>query len=70
MGRAGQVRYLLDTHAVLWVTQTHPRLSLRVRQLAQAHEADAFGIAAITLLEIARLARSGEINFISDPAER
>lgn len=69
MGIAALVRYLLDTHAVLWVTETHQRLSPRVRLLTQAQEADHFRVAAITLLEIARLARTGEISFNSAPAE-
>ena len=63
------MKYLLDTHAVLWVTESSPRLSPRLRNLAQSHDADAFGIAAISLLEIARLARAGEITLMPDPAD-
>lgn len=63
------MKYLLDTHAVLWVTQISPRLSSRVRTLTETHEADDFRIAAITLLEISRLAHSGEITFTKNPPE-
>lgn len=63
------MKYLLDTHAVLWIAEASPRLSTRVRSLAQNHEADTFGLAAITLLEIARLAHAGEISLAPDPAE-
>jgi PIN domain nuclease of toxin-antitoxin system len=63
------VKYLLDTHAVLWVTQIHPRLSPRVKTLTGTHGAEDFRIAAITLLEISRLARRGEIIFTRDPRD-
>ena len=61
------MRYLLDTHAVLWVTQTHPRLSPRVQSLTEANGNDFFKIAAITLLEISRLTRQGEITLSQHP---
>ena len=61
------MNYLLDTHALLWVAESSPRLSARVRALAQAREAEAFGIATITLLEIARLAQHGEIVLAPTP---
>jgi len=63
------VRYLLDTHAVLWITQEAPQLSIRVRALAKANDTDQFGLAAITLLEIARLIKVGAITPTSSPAE-
>jgi len=63
------MRYLLDTHAVLWITEDTPRLSARVRTLAKSHEADSFGLAAITLVEISRLIKSGAITPNADPAE-
>lgn len=62
------MNYLLDTHAVLWVAESSPRLSAKVRTLAKAHAADAFAVAAISLLEIARKAHTGEIALVPDPA--
>lgn len=62
------MKYLLDTHAALWVAESSPRLSSRVRTLARNCSADQFGIAAISLLEIARKARTGEIDLQPDPA--
>ena len=63
------MNYLLDTHAVLWVTESFPRLSARVRALVENHDADAFGISAITLVEIAQLAHHGDIDLSPDPAD-
>jgi PIN domain nuclease of toxin-antitoxin system len=63
------MRYLLDTHAALWIAEASPRLSARVRALAQNHDADAFALAAISLLEIARKAHDGEIVLAPDPAD-
>jgi PIN domain nuclease of toxin-antitoxin system len=63
------MKYLLDTHAVLWITEDDFRLSARVRTLAKNHEADSFGLAAITLVEISRLIKSGAIAPNSDPVE-
>jgi PIN domain nuclease of toxin-antitoxin system len=62
------VKFLLDTHVVLWVAESSPRLSATVRTLAGKCDADDFGIAAISLLEIARKARTGEIDLSPDPA--
>ena len=62
------MKYLLDTHAVLWVVESSSRLSPRIRSLARSHAADAFGVAAISLLEIARKAHVGEITLAPDPA--
>lgn len=63
------MKYLLDTHAVLWIAEDSPRLSPRIRALAKNHDADTFGLAAITLLEIARLAKVGEITLSPEPAD-
>jgi PIN domain nuclease of toxin-antitoxin system len=59
---------LLDTHVVLWVAESSPRLSAKVRTLAGKCDADDFGVAAISLLEITRKARTGEIELAPDPA--
>lgn len=63
------MKFLLDTHAVLWIAESSPRLSARVKALARAHDTANFAIAAITLLEIARLAKTGEIALAPDPAD-
>ena len=62
------MNYLLDTHAVLWIVEASPRLSPKIRALARTHNADAFAVAAISLLEIARKAHTGEIGLAPDPA--
>jgi PIN domain nuclease of toxin-antitoxin system len=62
------MKYLLDTHAVLWIAESSPRLSPKVRALAAHSDADAFGVAAISLLEIARKAHTGEIDLQPDAA--
>jgi len=63
------MKYLLDTHAVLWIMADAPPLSAPVRMLAKSHEADSFGLAAVTLLEIARLVKAGTIMPNADPAD-
>ena len=62
------MNYLLDTHAVLWIVESSPRLSPKIRALAKTHRSDAFAVAAISLLEIARNAHTGEIDLAPDPA--
>jgi PIN domain nuclease of toxin-antitoxin system len=62
------VKYLLDTHAVLWIAESSPRLSAKVRTLAGKADAEDFGVAAISLLEIARKAHTGEIDLSPDGA--
>lgn len=63
------MKYVLDTHAVLWIAEDSARLSARVRTLARTHSGESFGIAAISLLEIARKAHDGEIILRPDPAD-
>ena len=62
------MKFLLDTHAVLWIAESSPRLSAKVRTLAAKGDADDFGVAAISLLEIARKAHAGEIDLSPDAA--
>ena len=62
------MKFLLDTHAVLWIVESSARLSPKVRTLAGNSDADDFGVAAISLLEIARKAHIGEIDLRPDPA--
>lgn len=63
------MKYLLDTSALLWLAEGSPRLSPKVRALALREEAASFGFSAITFLEIARLAKTGEIALTPDPAD-
>jgi PIN domain nuclease of toxin-antitoxin system len=60
------MKYLLDTHAILWVAESSPRLSSKVRVLASRSDSDDFAVAAISLLEIARKAHTGEIDLQPD----
>ena len=69
MERVRVVKYLLDTHALLWIAEGSTRLSPKVKTLAQREEAASFGFSAITLLEIARLAKTGEIVLAPDAAD-
>ena len=62
------MKFLLHTHAVLWIAESSPRLSPKIRTLAGKCDADDFAVAAISLLEIARRARTGEIDLAPDPA--
>jgi PIN domain nuclease of toxin-antitoxin system len=60
------VKYLLDTHVALWIAESSARQSPKVRALAENSDADDFGIAAISLLEIARKAQDAEIDLKPD----
>ena len=62
------MKYLLDTHAVLWIAESSTRLSPKVRALAGSCDAEDFAVAAISLLEIARKAHTGEIDLKPDAA--
>jgi len=62
MGFAQLVKFLLDTHAVLWVVESSPRLSARVRTLARTHEAGDFGLAAFRFAHL--IWDGGEISVV------
>jgi len=55
------VRYLLDTHALIGIAAGSARLSDNVRLLVTRHQTSDFALAAITLLEVARLANAGDV---------
>ena len=63
------MKYLLDTHAVLWSASDSIRLSAAARRLLKERSPSDFGVAAISLLEIARLGRDGAVDLKPDPAE-
>ncbi len=62
------MRYLLDTHAVLWSAADSVRLSAKVRRLLKERPPLDFGVATISLLEIARLGWAGTIDLKPNPA--
>jgi PIN domain nuclease of toxin-antitoxin system len=56
---------LLDTHALLWLTEGRPELGDRTRHLAdEALAHDALGISAITFWEIAMLHQRSRIQLV------
>ena len=62
-------RYLLDTHAAIWLEIEPARLSTSVRiALGGAAPADLY-ISDITLSETARLLRQGRLATAADPAD-
>lgn len=63
------MKYLLDTHAVLWGASDSIRLSTTIRRLLKDRPPSDFGVAAITLLEIARLGHAKEVDLAPSPAE-
>jgi PIN domain nuclease of toxin-antitoxin system len=56
---------LLDTHALLWLTEGRPELGDRTRHIAdEAPAHDDLGISAITFWEIAMLDQRGRIQLV------
>lgn len=61
---------VLDTHAFIWVLQDEPRLGPKARDLVVKAPADgSFGVAAITLWEIATLVDKGRLGLTRDVGE-
>lgn len=61
------MRFVLDTHAAIWLVQDSPSLGLRARAtLADLAPAD-LCISDVTLSELARLLRSPALQFTGDP---
>jgi len=63
------MKYLLDTHAAIWVAEEDPRLPQRVRDLMAEHDNEDFAIAYVTLVEAARLLHSGKLAFSKEPLQ-
>jgi PIN domain nuclease of toxin-antitoxin system len=64
-----QERYLLDTHAAVWLQLEPARLSARTRHaLSGAAPRDLF-ISDVTLSETARLLKQGKIETVDSPAD-
>lgn len=61
------MKYLLDTHTLIWIAAGSPQLSARIRLLLDQNPAGAFGQAAISLVEFARLGKAGAVGLEPDP---
>ena len=46
------MKYLLDTHVIIWYFENSPELPLRIKELVRAHENEIY-FCSISLLEIA-----------------
>lgn len=64
-----EVKYLLDTHTVLWASEADPRLGSQASEVLRLCAAGEAVISDITLLEIAMLVSKGRIR-ISLPIKR
>lgn len=63
------MKYLLDTHALIWIVADSKRLSRGIRQITESHPAADFALSAITLLEVARLAKAGNVSLGDRPEQ-
>lgn len=61
-------KYLLDTHAFLWVAIEEERLSGKARRAIAAVQRDQLAISDITLQEIGLLLHAGKISFSGSPS--
>ena len=66
MGRS--VLILLDTHVLVWLAQEYQRISPRARSaIESARKKDrGLAVAGITFVELARLAKCGQVRFVPD----
>ena len=66
MGRS--VLILLDTHVLIWLAQEYHRISPKARSaIESARKKDrGLAVAGITFVELARLAKSGQVRFVPD----
>jgi PIN domain nuclease of toxin-antitoxin system len=60
------VKYLLDTHAAIWLLEGSPKLGRRAREALASEDKESVGISDITLLEVAMLSHSGRIHLSPD----
>lgn len=63
------MRYLLDTHALIWAVANSPFLGKIARKVISSHPANDFAFAAVSLLEVARLAHAGVVNLGGQPKQ-
>jgi PIN domain nuclease of toxin-antitoxin system len=66
VGRAHDLRFLLDTHALLWADADDPRLSARARRLLEDSGNDPV-LSVIAALEIVIKASAGRLNLGEPP---
>ena len=59
---------LLDTHVLIWLAQEYQRISPTARSaIENARKKDrGLAVAGITFVELARLAKSGQVRFVPD----
>jgi PIN domain nuclease of toxin-antitoxin system len=62
------VLILLDTHVLVWLAQEYQRISPRARSaIESARKKDrGLAVAGITFVELARLAKCGQVRFVPD----
>jgi PIN domain nuclease of toxin-antitoxin system len=60
------VKYLLDTHAAIWLLEGSPKLGVRAKQALAAETEDSVAISDISLLEIAMLESRSVIKLAPD----
>jgi PIN domain nuclease of toxin-antitoxin system len=62
-----RLKYLLDTHALLWAATDEDRLSVKAARAVSATPYEQLAIADVTLQEIGLLVHSGRISFTASP---
>ena len=62
------MRYLLDSHLLLWIVEDSPRLPARAREIAES-EAEELVFSVASLWEIAIKAGLQRADFVIDPQE-
>ncbi len=60
------MKYLLDTHAAIWLLEGNAKLGKKAKRLLSGETQESAGISDITLLEIAMLERRGVIRLLPD----
>lgn len=63
-----RLKYLLDTHALLWAATDEDRLSLKAARTIATTPYEQLAISDVTLQEIGLLLHTGRISFSGSPA--
>jgi len=63
-----RLKYLLDTHALLWAATDEERLSIKAARAIATTPYEQLAIADVTLQEIGLLLQIGKISFSGSPA--
>ena len=61
------MRYLLDTHTLIWAVANSSFLGKNARKVISQHQPSDFGFADVTLLEVSRLAHVGAVQLGGQP---